>query len=47
MGAKDLHKMQTFVDSSHAVREEIKLHTSGVTIFGTGMLGMKRSKKKI
>ena len=46
MGAKDLHKIQTFVDSSHVVREDIKCHTSSVTTFGTAMLGMKWSKKK-
>ena len=47
IGAKDLHKMQTFIDSSHAVHENMRGHTGGVTTFGTGVLGVKSSKQKM
>ena len=47
IGADDLLKMQTFIDSSHAVHEDMKGHTGGMITFGTGVVSVKSSKQKM
>ena len=47
IGAYDLLKMQTSVDSSHAVHEDMKGHTGGTITFGTGVVSVKSSKQKM
>ena len=42
--ADSLHRMQTFIDSSHAVHNDIRRHTGGLITFGTGILNAKSSK---
>lgn len=45
IGVDDLTKMQTFVDSSHAVHEDsMRGHTGGAMTFGTGVVHAKSSK---
>ena len=41
IGADDLLKIQTFIDSSHAVHEDMKAHTGGTITFGTGVVSVK------
>ena len=47
IGAVDLSCMQTFIESSHAVHDDMKGHTGGVTMFGTGVVNVKSSKQKM
>ena len=47
IGADDLLKMQTFIDFSHAVHEDMKGHTGGTITFGTGIVSVKSSKQKM
>jgi len=47
IGADDLHKMLTFVDSAHAVHPNMRGHTGGLTTFGTGIIDQKSSKQKM
>ena len=47
IGSDDLLKMQTFIDSSHAVHEDMKGHTGGTITFGTGVVSVKLSKQKM
>ena len=42
-----LLKMRVMIDSTHAVHENMRGHTSGVTSFGTGVIDQKSSKQKI
>ena len=44
IGADELLKMQTFIDSSHAVHEDMKGHTSGTITFDTAVVSVKSSK---
>jgi hypothetical protein len=47
IGADDLHNMQTFIDSSHAVHDDMRGHNGGTITFGTGVLNVKSSKQKM
>jgi hypothetical protein len=47
IGADSLHEMQTFIDSSHAVHNDMRGHTGGVVTFGTGIVNSKSSKQKM
>ena len=47
IGADDVTRMETYVDSSHAVHEDMRGHTGGVITFGTGVLAPKCSKQKM
>ena len=47
IGADALEHMQTFVDSSHAVHQDMKGHTGGVITFGSGVLSTMSSKQKM
>ena len=47
IGADDLLKMKTFIDSLHAVHENMKGHTGGTITFGTGVVIVKSSKQKM
>ena len=46
-GADDMCKMQTWVDASYAVHEDMKSHTGGVVSFGRGAAMSKSSKQKL
>ena len=39
--------MQTFIDSSHAVHEDMKCHIGGTITFGTGVLSVKSVKQNM
>lgn len=47
IGADDLTRMQTFIDSLHAVHEDMRGHTGGAITFGTGIINSKSSKQKM
>ena len=47
IGADDLHKMLTFVDSAHAVHPNMRGHTGGMTTFGIGTIDQKSGKQKM
>ena len=48
IGADDLHRMLTFIDSAHAVHPNMRGHTgAGLTTFGTGIIDQKLSKQKM
>ena len=47
IGADDLLKIQTFIDSSHALHEDMKVHTGGTITFATGVVNVKLSKQKM
>ena len=47
IGADDLLKVHTFIDSLHAVHEDMKGHTGGTITFGTGVVSVKSSKQKM
>ena len=47
IGEDDLLKMQTFIDSSDAVHEDMKGHTGGTITFGTGGVSVESSKQKM
>ena len=41
IGAYDLLKMHTFIDSSPAVHDDMKGHTGGTITFSTGVVSVK------
>jgi hypothetical protein len=47
IGADDLTKLKTWVDTSYAVHRDMKSHTGGVVSFGTGAALSKSSKQKL
>jgi hypothetical protein len=47
IGADDLLKMIVMIDSAHAVHDDMRGHTGGVTSFGTGIVDEKSSKQKM
>ena len=46
-GPDDMCKMQTWVDASYAVHEDMKSHTGGVVSFGRGAAMSKSSKQTL
>ena len=47
LGADNLKKLRTWVDASYAVHPDMKSHTGGVMLFGTGGFICKSSKQKL
>jgi hypothetical protein len=47
IGADDLLNMIVMIDSAHAVHDDMRGHTGGVTSFGTGVVDQKSSKQKM
>ena len=47
IAADNLRKMETFVDSLHAVHPDMRGHTGGLVTFGTGVLSHMSSKQKM
>jgi len=47
IGADDLVNMVVMIDSAHAVHDNMRGHTGGVTSFGTGIIDQKSSKQKM
>lgn len=47
IGVDDLQIMQTFVDSSHAIHNDMRGHTGGLFTFGIGILNAKSRKHKM
>jgi hypothetical protein len=47
IGADDLLHMIVLIDSAHAVHDNMRGHTGGVTSFGTGLVDQKSSKQKM
>ncbi|WP_288992895.1 Ty1/Copia family ribonuclease HI, partial [uncultured Marinobacter sp.] len=47
IGADDLLNMIVMIDSAHAVHDDMRGHTGGVTSFGTGIVDEKSSKQKM
>ena len=47
IGADVLSKLQTWVDASYAVHQDMKSHTGGAVSFGRGALLSKSSKQKL
>ena len=47
IGADDLGHKYTFIDSAHAVHDNMRGHTGGCITFGTGVVDQKSSKKKM
>jgi hypothetical protein len=47
LGADDLSVLQTWVDASYAVHEDMKSHTGGAILFGTGAVLCKSTKQKL
>jgi hypothetical protein len=47
IGADDLLNMIVMIDSAHAVHNDMRGHTGGVTSFGTGIVDQKSSKQKM
>ena len=47
LGADNLKKLRTWVDTSYAVHPDMKSHTGGVMSFGTGSFICKSSKHKL
>jgi hypothetical protein len=47
IGADDLLHMVVLIDSAHAVHDNMRGHTGGVTSFGTGLVDQKSSKQKM
>ena len=46
IGADDLLNMIVMIDTAHAVHNDMRTHTGGVTSFGTDFIDQKSSKKK-
>ena len=44
VGVDDLRHMQTFINSSHAVHDDMMGHTGGIITFGTGVVCIKMGK---
>ena len=47
IGANNLFRMLTFIDSAHAVHPNMRGHTGGVTTFGTGIINQESWKQKM
>ena len=47
IGADDLLNMIVMIDSAHAVHNDMRGHTGGITSFGTGIIDQKSSKQKM
>jgi hypothetical protein len=47
LAAGDLTRMMSWVDASYAIHPDMKSHTGGVSLFGTGGLLAKSSKQKL
>ena len=47
IGADDLLNMIVMIDSAHAVHDDMRGHTGGITSFGTGIVDQKSSKQKM
>jgi hypothetical protein len=47
IGADDLLNMVVMIDSAHAVHDDMRGHTGGITSFGTGIIDQKSSKQKM
>jgi len=47
IGADDLLNMVVMIDSAHAVHNDMRGHTGGVTSFGTSIIDQKSSKQKM
>ena len=47
IGADNLHEMLIMIDSAHAVHNNMRGHTGGITSFGTGIVDQKASKQKM
>ena len=47
VGADELRHMQTFIDSSHAVHDDMMVHAGGLITFGTGVVCIKTGKQKM
>ncbi len=47
LGADDITVMQTWVDASYAVHNDMKSHTGGIVSFGRGSIMSKSSKQKL
>ena len=47
MRANDLQYMQTFIDLSHAARDDMERYVRGIITFGTGVARMRTGKHKI
>ena len=47
IGADDLLNMVVMIDSAHAVHDNMRGHTGGITSFGTGIVDQKSSKQKM
>lgn len=47
IGADSMERMQTWIDASYAVHNDMKSHTGGVISFGTGGLVCKSTKQKL
>ena len=47
IGADDLLDMLVMIDSAHAVHNNMRGHTGGITTFGTGLIDQKSSKQKM
>ena len=47
IGADDLLQMIVLIDSAHAVHDNMRGHTGGITTFGTGLVDQKSSKQKM
>jgi len=46
IGADDLLNMIVMIDSAHAVHDDMRGHTGGITSYGTGIVDEKSSKQK-
>ena len=47
LGADDMRRMNTWVDASYAVHEDMKSHTGGAISFGWGAMMCKSTKQKL
>ena len=47
IGADNLLEMIVMIDSAHAVYDNMRGHTGGITSFGTGVVDQKSSKQKM
>jgi hypothetical protein len=47
LGAENITTIQTWVDASYAVHEDMKSHTGGTISFGRGALLRKSTKQKL
>ena len=47
IGADNLLDMLVMIDSAHAVHDDMRGHTGGITSYGTGIIDQKSSKQKM